>query len=121
MDSNASTNDESQRVGQRQDQDVDGGIPDTTGHHTLTLIDVNQYGPNWKLECHHDKGSQTIDTRWQCRNEDGTVDDDSECWLQTWWEELGAELLDLKNLEITIAVKPDDTWSYDESGCIVNE
>lgn len=49
------------------------------------------------------------------------MDDDSECWLQTWWEELGAELLDLKNLEITIAVKPDDTWSYDESGCIVNE
>ena len=59
-----------------------------TVNHLLTF-DMNASHAPYGLVCAHETG----DPYWQCVNDDGTVESDLGCWLQTWWDNLGEYLL----------------------------
>ncbi len=56
------------------------------GDHTITLERVSEGRPYWTFRCHHDDH----DPKWFPSNEPV----DLGCWLASWWEGVGDELLD---------------------------
>ena len=88
------------------------------GDHLLHIDGIQEEGyPHWRLSCKHAAGG-----RWRVVLQDGTPDpnfDNDECWLLSWWEHLGSELLDRFDGPITlpIPVEPKN-WDYDNGGTI---
>ena len=97
--------------------------------HLLTIDGVDEGTPCWNLRCTHDKQ----DTAWWFRdepNDDGTPglwsiniggDRIEGCWLQSWWEGVGAELINFSESvdAYPIHVRPSDDWGYDSGGSLV--
>ena len=85
--------------------------------HLLRLDEVDSWGPAWKLTCHHNAKS-----RWFSTDKEGVVESE-DCWLATWWEGLGSELLNLKDVSMRfpMPVRPSDDWDYDNGGRLVCE
>lgn len=90
--------------------------------HLLHLDRIGAEGyAEWSMACNHEPGG-----RWRVTLPDGTPDpnfDEAECWFESWWSALGAELLDDIEGPITLplAVRPSPDWNYDDGGAIVRE
>ena len=83
--------------------------------HTLTMGDVDDGHVDWKLTCNHDMatwGHYDIET--------GEYTEADGCWLQSWWGEMGGELLVLRAPipNQPIPVRPASDWDVD-GGTIV--
>ena len=94
--------------------------------HLLHLDGIEPEGyAMWRLTCEH----APDDDGWHPMVETspvgvvGTVlEREPECWLMTWWDAIGQELLgEFKGPIATfpIAVVPDGTWTFDDGGSIV--
>ena len=71
----------------------------------------------WRFECCHVPGGQ-----WRVTLPDGELDpnfDECDCWLMSWWDAMGSELLyaDAPITSFPIAVEPHE-WSYDDGGTL---
>jgi hypothetical protein len=82
--------------------------------HLLYLESADDWGPSWWMECRHGPSP-----KWNQYTYEGVVHVDEQCWLQSWWENLGSELLKLKFAKdaqptFPLAVRPSDDW--DENG-----
>jgi hypothetical protein len=88
--------------------------------HHLHLVGFSYQSPDWRLTCDHEPGG-----RWRCTNQDGTPSpnhDESECWLESWWSELGIELMadvEMQGGRLPIPVRPSSDWDYENGGTLV--
>lgn len=86
--------------------------------HLLHLDEVDEGEAIWRFTCHHDED----DPAWIYRLPDGTPDPTNlgDCWLESWWDAEGGELLDLRGPIMTfpVPVGPSDDWDYDNGGSI---
>lgn len=81
--------------------------------HELHITEMSDWGTSYKLYCCHD----TLPRWHQYADLDGTVRVAEECWLQSWWDNLGVELLDITfatQPHFPIAVRP--SADFDENG-----
>ena len=88
--------------------------------HVVHLIEVDQGAVYWRFDCLH----AAADEAWAYREQDGTISPSwrpGECWLESWWDAEGAELLDLNGdlLTFPLPVKPCADWDYDNGGVMV--
>ena len=84
--------------------------------HLLGIDRVDEGGVDWTFSCAHDPD----DTRWFSRDPDGSITS-HDCWLMSWWDGCGPELLNLEDgvTRIPMPVRPDDGWDYDNAGSLV--
>lgn len=88
--------------------------------HLLHLARIGEEGyAEFQFTCEHAMGA----AKWRYRNPDGSYDGNSstECWLKSWWDAVGSEILDAIEGPITqfpIPIKPSDDWDYDNGGTI---
>lgn len=83
--------------------------------HTLTIESVFNGSPHFALHCHHDPAS------WgHYDQETGEYSEADGCWLMSWWDGVGDELVNLPApIEcLPIPVRPSDDWT-DNGGSIV--
>jgi hypothetical protein len=88
--------------------------------HLLYLDSVDDWGAGWKLTCEHDTSPQ-----WHQTTSEGVTRVSEQCWLQSWWSEVGPELLKLDfakdaQPEFPLAVKPSDDWDADGGTIVVD-
>jgi hypothetical protein len=82
----------------------------------ITAIDAGWTG--WALDCLHDGDSMF--------HRDHTGRLQAECWLQGWWSELGAELLNIEapeggTLTFPLAVTPSGDWDFDGGTLVLDQ
>lgn len=63
--------------------------PEWSGGHLLHFDGVDWGGVTWRLECTHVSGDQT----WCTFGAFGDIESD-DCWLMSWWVDLGPELFE---------------------------
>ena len=92
--------------------------------HQLRLTAVEEGWTGWELDCTH---GDSLRFHYYPNVEGGPGVRQSQCWLQSWWSELGAELLNLTatpalraTLTFPLPVKPSDDWDFD-GGTIVRD
>ncbi len=93
--------------------------------HFLYLTGIDGGYAEWDFACNH----SDADRKWWPTNPDGTpiytIDGDecSYCWLWSWWDGLGNELIGNialpKGVTFPLPVRPSDDWNYDNGGTIV--
>jgi hypothetical protein len=95
-------------------------LSEWSGAHLLHFDGMDWGGVDWRLECVHVDGDQT----WCTFDADGEIET-SDCWLMSWWSELGAELFEYnragapwpKDPSFPFPVRPWD-WDPDNGGTI---
>lgn len=76
-----------------------GNFPD----HELVLKSIYRGEPQWELICNH------TNSEW------GIEDAKGECWLYSWWEGVGVELVDINGPLLCVPVAPEG-WTEDVPG-----
>ena len=88
--------------------------------HVITMGVIEEGTVRWAFRCIHSPDDET----WAVRNPDGTLWDSENpmahgCWLYSWWEGLGQELIDARvTPPITLAVRPNAEWDYEDGGSL---
>lgn len=90
--------------------------------HHLHLDGIEGCGyPTWRFTCDHGPN----DPAWIPRRiEDGEPDTDlGDCYLASWWDACGDELIDAIPGPITfpIPVRPSDGWDFEDGGTLVRD
>lgn len=90
--------------------------------HLLYLdgIECNGY-PRWRLTCEHAAVELAREWRSTMLNSEPDPDWDG-CWLRSWWDEVGSELLEINQPihSFPIPVKPGDDWSEDGGSIVLD-
>jgi len=87
-------------------------------NHLLHIDGIEEGHPYWRMTCEHAIGAAA----WRYRKPDGSfTGDPTECWLKSWWDDIGAELVVVR-VPVTvlpIPVRPDVEWDYESGGSLV--
>jgi len=84
--------------------------------HEMVLHAVGDF-TDITFECLHAPDNR----RWFSTTETGKVESER-CWFASWWDALGVEMLDLRDLDTVtwpVAVRPSEDWTFDDGGKIV--
>ncbi len=87
---------------------------DAMSAHTFTIHSIEEGNVCGEFECHHDSAD------WLGVDESGDALPLGECWLKSWWDGLGSELLNLQGLNLTLPVAPSEAWTWGDGGVIVH-
>lgn len=83
--------------------------------HIITMGIIDQGWTNWAFRCLHPEDEE----QWWTRREDGEVHG-KECWLLSWWEGCGQELLEMNvTPPLTLAVRPEGHWDFEDGGTLI--
>ena len=90
--------------------------------HLLRITGIDSGWTGFQLDCTH---GDDIRFHHYPVVEGGPRIQRAECWLQTWWSELGAELIVIPDdpdgcLSFPLPVKPSDDWDFD-GGTLVRD
>ena len=93
----------------------------TSGDHHLHIVEIYEGSAEFRMTCEHPPVD--LDSRWVTvrPDEDWQPDVEAGCWLMSWWDEIGSELLGIIKGPFVwpLPVRPCDDWNFDDAGALV--